>query len=145
MDDLSLLENSFKKFFNNIVNSPKESIINVDLALLHELDLLHYHSRGNTLNDSLTRYFQVIETPEKITLINQDFVVWIVPEKVNEKPITYIFIAFNRNNGPQLELTFITSGVYNTSRLLLKVLEKFLFDIQENEDTLNQIKTSLPT
>ncbi len=139
MHNLSLLEKSFKKIFNNFINSPPESIINVNLTLLHELDLLHYHSNGNTLN-SLTRYFQVIETSEKITLLNQEFVVWIVPEKVNEKPLTYIFIALNQGDEPQLELTFITSGVYNTSRLLLRVLEKFLFDIQENEDYLNQIK-----
>ena len=55
----------------------------------------------------------MIETTEKITLINDEFVIWIVPEKVNNSATTYTLIALNRNDGPQLEVTFITSGVYN--------------------------------
>ncbi len=139
MHDLTLLEESFKKFYRNIKNESPESLIQINLELLHQLNLLHYHSRDGH-DPTLTRYFQVIETTEKITLINDDFIIWIVPEKENEIALTYTLIALNRAEGPQLELTFITSGVYNTSRLVLRILEKFLYDIQENEDLLNKIK-----
>jgi hypothetical protein len=39
-----------------------------------------------------------------------------------------------------LELCFITSGVYNTSRLVLRVLEKFLVEIEENEKLLKTLE-----
>lgn len=139
MHNIALLEENFKKFFKNIKDGPPESVVCVDLALLHQIGLLHFHTR-NIHNPYLTRYFQVLETPEKITLLNEEFVIWIVPEKLNDKALTYTLIALNHNEGPHLELTFITSGVYNTSRLVLRILEKFLFDIQENEDYLNKLK-----
>lgn len=139
MHNLALLEENFKKFYKNIKSGPPESIIHVNLALLQQIGLLHYHSRDKH-DPSLTRYFHVIETSEKISLINDEFVIWIVPEKENDVPITYTLIALNYNESPHLELTFITSGVYNSSRLVLRILEKFLYDIQENEDFLNKIK-----
>ncbi len=139
MHNLALLEESFKKFYKNIKSGHPESIIHVNLALLHQMGLLHYHSRDRH-DPTLTRYFQVIETTEKISLINDEFVIWIVPEKANEMALTYTLIALHHNEEPQLELTFITSGVYNTSRLVLRVLEKFLYDIQENEEYLNKLK-----
>lgn len=141
MHDLSLLEESFKKFYKNIKDSPPDSLFRVDLELLHQMGLLHYHTRNNQ-HSFLTRYFQVLETKEKITLINDDFVIWIVPEKVNEATVTYTLIALNQSEEPHLELTFITSGVYNSSRLVLRVLEKFLYDIQENENYLNKLKNA---
>jgi hypothetical protein len=139
MHNLALLEESFKKHYKNISNWPKESTVHVDLSLLQQMNLLHYHNREQH-DPNLTRYFQVIETSEKITLINDDFVIWIVPEKSTGISMTYTLIALNKAEGPQLELTFVTAGVYNTSRLVLRLLEKFLYDIQENEDFLTKIK-----
>jgi len=52
---------------------------------------------------------------------------------------TYALIALNHGETePQLEAAFIASGVYNSSALVSKVLEKFLLDIQENERTLDK-------
>lgn len=116
-----------------------DALIPVDLFLLHDFGLLNYHQKSSD-DPLLTRYFQVVETSEKITLVNEDFVVWIVPEKIHGMSITYTLIALNQASSPQLELAFVTSGVYNTSRLVLRILEKFLFEIQENEDTLKKIK-----
>lgn len=139
MHNLALLEESFKKFYKTIMNGPPEAVVHINLNILQQLGLLNYHSK-EAHDPTLTRYFQVIETSEKITLLNDEFVIWIVPEKVNNSATTCTLIALNRQEGPQLEVTFITSGVYNTSRLVLRILEKFLYDIQENEDYLNRIK-----
>ncbi len=139
MHNLEELEESYKKFMNEIANWAPESIIHVDLQLLHQFNLLNYHQNPNP-DPSFTRYFQVIESQEKITLVNDDFVVWIVPEKADAMAYTYTLIAINHNDHPHLELVFVTSGVYNTSRLVLRVLEKFLFEIQDNEDTLKEIQ-----
>lgn len=116
-----------------------EDIITVDLNLLQRLHLLN-HAGEEEQDPSLTRYFHVIESDEKITLINEQFVVWIVPEKVEEVAITYTLVAVNKKSEPELQLAFVNTGVYNTSKLVLNVLEKLLQDIQENEETLKKLK-----
>lgn len=117
-----------------------EDILEVNLELLQKLELLHYHDPA--YNDpSLTRYFHVVESEDKITLLNEEFVVWIVPEKMEGVAVTYTLIALNgEEKEPELQMCFVTSGVYNNSRLVLRVLEKFLFEIQENENMLRSLK-----
>ena len=136
MRDLEYLESCYRKYIDNISDCLPEDILNVDLKLLSQLDLLHYHDPNHN-DPKLTRYFHVIESDEKITLVNDDFIVWIVPEKQNGEPVTYTMIALNSEDEPNLELCFVTSGVYNTSRLVLRLLEKYLFEIQENENLLD--------
>jgi len=142
MHNLEYLETCYKKYINNISDCLPEDIIQVDLKLLHQLDLLRYHDPS--YNDpSLTRYFHVIETDEKITLVNEDFIVWIVPEKINGNPMTYTLIALNTPDEPDLRMCFVTSGVYNTSRLVLRLLEKYLLEIQENENLIRKFGDEL--
>lgn len=140
MHNLALLEACYKKFVNDISAYLPEDIINVDLALLHELDLLHYYDPEQN-DPSLTRYFHVIESNDKITLVNEDFVIWIVPEKIEDVTLTYTLIALNEENQqPNLQMCFVASGVYNTSRLVLRVLEKLLFEIQESENFIRELQ-----
>lgn len=138
MHNLEYIEVYFKKYMENISFCLPEDIIHVDLKVLHQLDLLHHHDPD--YNDpALTRYFHVIESDDKITLLNDEFIVWIVPDKQNSEPITITMIATNFEGEPDLQLCFITSGVYNTSRLVLRLLEKYLFEIQENEKLLKEL------
>lgn len=125
----------------NIIQWLPDGVIQVDLNLLHQLDLLHYYNK-NLDDPTLTRYFHVIDSEDKITLINEKFVVWIVPDKIGESPATYTLIALNKNENIQLELAFATTGVYNHSRLVLRLLEKFLFDIETTEEALSKIAGS---
>lgn len=139
MYDIKLLEKYFNKYIENLNENLPEGTINVDIELLKKFDLLNYHDSEKN-DQGLTRYFHVIESNEKITLINDEFIIWIVPEKLHDLPFTYTLIALNHSDHPQLEMCFITTGVYNTSRLVLRVLEKFLFEIQENEEFMRHIK-----
>lgn len=140
MHNPALIEESFKRFLKKLPSLPLESLVIVDLELLHQFDLLDYHKNSH-YDPSLTRYFQVLESAEKITLANDDFVVWIVPEKTGKDRQTFTFIAINHpDEAPRLELVFINSGVFNTSRLVLRVLEIFLRDIEENQHILNKYK-----
>lgn len=139
MDNPILLEEFYRKYIKNIKKWIPEGITTVDLNLLHNLNLLNYYNKNN-YDQKLTRYFNVIESDEKITLINEDFVVWIVPDKVDDSSITYTLIAINDDDDVHLETAFSTTGVYNNSRLVLRILEKYLFDIQENEDILKSLK-----
>lgn len=141
MHNLSVYEECFKKFTNSMSQWAPESLVPVNLNLLQRFGLLDYHHRP-IVDPGLTRYFQVIETVEKITLINEEFVAWIVPAKLQESAATYVLIALNAPQEPLLEVAFYTSGVYNTSHLVLRVLEKFLHEIQENEEYIKLLKKS---
>ncbi len=141
MEDISQLDNCFKDCIKNIYSLLPEGIIDIDLKLLQKYKLLDYYLK-NKKNVNLTRFFHVIETSEKITLVNDQFVIWIVPEKINNIPITYTLIALNKEHLPQLEVAFVASGCYNSSRLVLRVLETFLHDIQETEELLEKFSKS---
>jgi hypothetical protein len=138
MHNLSLLEEYYKKYIKSLYYWIPEGIFTVNLTLLQDFDLLHFH-RPEHRDPTLTRYFHVIESSEKITLINEEFVVWIMSDRVDMIPVTYTLIAVNRGDQPKLEIAFIASGVYNTSKLILRVLEKFLIDIQETETLIDQL------
>jgi len=134
MKDLPLIEDFFNKCIKDLNQWVHDGVIEVDLELLHKMDLLEFHpGKSKKEDDSLTRYFHVIESIEKITLINDDFVIWIVPESGSGVSVTYTLVALNQPEGLRLELVFATSGVYNNSWLVLRILEKFLIEIQENE------------
>lgn len=142
MDNLSIIEDSYRKYIKNLSFWIPEGIINVDLDILHKFNLLNFQNHKLNEDDSLTRYFHVIESLEKITLVNEQFIVWIVPENIEGVPTTYALIALNHPSGPLLETVFATSGVYNTSWLVLRILEKFLQEIQENEELIKRYKAS---
>lgn len=140
MDDISAIDLQYQKFTKDLNRYLPDGLIQVDIDLLQELDLVNFHSQKN--DPGFTRYFQVSETDEKITLINEQHIVWIVPEKHEEESFTYILIALNHFEEPHLELAFSVSGAYNTSRLVLRLLEKYLMEIQENEDSLKAFTKS---
>jgi len=138
-NNLPQIEEFYQKITADINAWLPEGVIEVDLSLLQSLGLLKYHSLDKK-EFTLTRYFHLLESTEKITLINEQFIVWIVPEKIGNRSLTYTLIALNHPENPHLETAFSTTGIYNSSRLVLRVLEKFLYDIQETEDALRMIR-----
>ena len=140
MDKIAELDSSYEQFINRLPELLPDGILPVDLKLLQKLGLLHEEVDSDS-STSLTRFFHVVESKEKITLFNDQFVIWIVPEKINNEPHTLVLVALGTHPKPKLEMAFSMSGIYNTSRLVLRVLEKFLADIQENEDYIAQLQT----
>jgi len=139
MDDISQLEECYKKYSKNLSYWLPEGLIDVNLELLLQFGLLNEEEDSYLHDPALTRYFHVVESNEKITLVNDQFIIWITPERIHEVSVTYVLIALNKGDHPELELGITTSGVYNTSRLVLRVLEKFLIEIQENEEYLSRL------
>ncbi len=139
MDKIAELDSSFEQFIHRIPELLPDGILEVDLKLLQKLGLLHEEIQTENA-PSLTRFFHVVESKDKITLFNDQFAIWIIPEKVQNEPQTLVLVALDVNK-PQLEMAFSMTGIYNTSRLVLRVLEKFLAEIQETEDLLSQLKT----
>lgn len=135
---------SFEEWFHDyMITFPKcvhDGIIAIDLSFLHSIGLLKCKSSESDISKSLTDYFHVIESWEKITLYNKRFLIWIVPKIIEGIPSTHTFICVISENVPQLEAVFSTSGIYNAPRLILKILEYFLKDIEENEELITRIE-----
>lgn len=138
MENLSEIDRQYHKFMMNLNHWIPDGLIQVSLDTLAEKGLLNFYETEN--EPGFTRYFHAVESEEKITLINEQFIVWIVPKKTEESSFTYVLIALNHTEGAHLEIAFSVMGVYNTSRLVLKLLEKYLVEIQEVEDSLKSLQ-----
>lgn len=138
MRDPEELEELYEEFMSDLPQYVPDGIVDVDLDLLHELDLLTTEDEDE--DELMTQSFYVIESSEKLSLFNQKFLVWIVPQAEGEHPTTYTLIARNEPKPSHLEMVFTTSGVYNHSSLVLRILEKFLEQIEENEQALVKFK-----
>ena len=135
------LEEFYQEYFNNLGKWAHDGIISIDLELLHDAGILDAMSEEDDDDaDDLTQYFHVIESVEKVTLFNEQFSVWIIPKMEEENPTTYVLIALNHSDTPNLEVVFATSGVYNTPKYVLKVLQHFLIDMLETEATLTSFE-----
>ena len=135
------IEELYRQYTDNLSSWAHDGIVTVDLNLLQELNLLDkVEDTSDENEDDLTQYFHVIESAEKVTLFNEQFVVWIVPKMELEIPITYVLISLTTDEHTNLEVVFTTSGVYNTPKYVLKVLQHYLLDMQETEDALTKIE-----
>lgn len=134
------IEEAYKEFVGNLGNWVHDGVQHIDLTFLHETNLLASLQDDKGDPDDLTQYFHVIESVEKVTLFNEQFVIWIIPKVESEAPVTYVMIALNHQEKPHLEIVFTTHGVYNTPRYVLKVLQHFLVDMLETEETLTSFE-----
>ncbi len=134
------IEETYKEFMTHLRDLAHDGIVPIDLKFLHESGILQ--SLQNEANDAddLTQYFHVIESMEKVTLFNEQFIVWIIPKMNNDQPFTYVMIALNHPDKANLEIVFSTQGVYNTPKHVLQVLQHFLMDMLETEETLTSIE-----
>jgi len=140
MHDIAHLEATYRNYIENLSSYIPEGIVPVDIAVLQHLDLLNFSEESDSNPETLTRYFHVIESAEKITLFNDQFAVWIVPDHHQNQAITYTLVSLKNEEELSLELAFSTAGIYNTSRLVLRILERFLSEIQENESALADLR-----
>ena len=138
----SQIEDAYKSFIGSLPQCAHDGIIPIDLGFLHDSGLLEQNplDEQEDSTDDLTQYFHVIESVDKVTLFNEQFVVWIVPRSELSTPTTYVLIALSQQDKPHLEVVFTTSGVYNTPRYVLKILQHFLTDVLETEETLHSIE-----
>ena len=135
------IEEIYQEFMKNLSDWVHDGIIHINLQVLYDLGLLQALEEKIDESDDLTQYFHVIESAEKVTLFNEKFLVWIIPKMEEEIPLTYVLIALNaEKTEPHLEVVFTTSGIYNTPKYVLKILQYFLLDMLETEETLTAIE-----
>ncbi len=133
------LEAAYHEFIEHLPFFLPDGVIEIDLKLLHENKILSPNKKASS--KEIKHYFHIIETPEKITLFNDDYVVWIAPQKLGDRSLTLTLVAklMEEKKQPELELAFSSRGVYNTSQIVLQVLEHFLEEINENDKMLESI------
>jgi len=136
------IEEAYKKFVSDLPKNAHDGIISVNLKFLYDLGLLNWIHEDPDNRDNLTQYFHVIESAEKVTLFNDQFVVWIIPRTERDTQMTYVLIALSHQESLNLEIVFTTNGVYNTPRYVLKILQHFLLDVLETEAALLSMEKS---
>jgi len=135
----NVLEESYHEFSGNLSKWAPDGVLQVDLKLLDELGLLSNAQIEQSASDNLTHYFHIIETPDKVTLFNEQFAIWIIPQLIENLPRTMTMIALLHSNKPHLEIVFTTSGVYNTPKYILKILQHFLAEVQDTEAIISSM------
>lgn len=144
MVDPTLLEQSYQRYVSDLSRWIPDGVIQVDLEFLRSLGMMRCRTGiGHDLNSDIKEYFHVLESDEKITLWNRRFIVWIAPQVVHRHSCTLALIASRVEEGEKPEVAFITAGVYNTSKTVLKIVETLLEDIQETEDFMTQVSWDL--
>ncbi len=133
------LEEAYAEFSQNLIKWVPDGVITVNMELLHELGLLRHAQFEQMYTDDITHYFHVVETPDKVTLFNEQFAIWIVPKLIDDNTSTLTYIALLANNKPHLELVFSTTGVYNSPKYILKVLQHFLTEVTDTEAIISAI------
>ncbi len=135
------LESFFREAVVDLPLHLPDGLYEVNLTLLQDLGIFSDEEESD--EDLLSHSFYVLESEEKLTLFNEKFAIWIFPQMQFDIPITYTLIALNDLEGPpRLEMGFTNTGAYNNSSLVLRVLEKFLGQIEENESEIFKFKES---
>lgn len=136
----SILEESYQEFTKNLLKWIPDGIIRVDLKLLDDLGILNNAELEHSVTDDhLNHYFHIIETSDKVTLFNDQFAIWIVPQLVGDLSTTTTLIALLQLDKPHLEIVYTTSGVYNTPKYILKILQHFIAEVQDTEAIISSI------
>lgn len=130
------IEQAYQSFMQNLPACAHDGVQSINLNFLYNQGLLNRIGTMETETEDLTQYFHVIESTEKVTLFNDHFVVWIIPKMEEQQPVTFVLIALNSQDSPNLEVVFTAHGVYNSPQYVLKVLQHFLSDMLETEETL---------
>lgn len=139
MIDPIQLEDAYHEFSENLRKWIPDGIISVNMNLLHDIGLLSTEKLEAGTSDSLTHLFHVLETAEKVTLYNEQFAIWIVPRLVDNVTSTLTYIALLNQNKPHLEIVFSTSGVYNSPKYILKILQYYLIEVTDTEAIISSI------
>ena len=136
----SALDEAFSEFSKNFSKWLPDGVISINLQVLHDLGLLNSANLDKPVPDNLSHQFHVIETNDKVTLYNQQFAIWIVPQNESNIPTTMAMIALLQHGKPHLEIVYKTSGVYNTPRYILRILQHYLTEVIDTENIISSME-----
>lgn len=140
MASIEELDAFFEYLQTNAAELLPDGLLDVNIKTLHALHLLS-DDTPDTEPAPVAHLLQAIESGGKITLFNERFVLWIVPQQEAHPPTTVIYVAQRtEENGIKPELGFRTAGIHNRSKTILRLIDKFLTDIQETDSFLSKLE-----
>lgn len=133
------LEKAYEEFSKNAQKWLPDGFIRINLETLCGMGLVNGKDFDHEEPDEVTHYFHVLETPDKITLHNEKFAIWIVPKLVDNTPLTHTYISQIRDSTPRLELVYENRGIYNSPKFILKILQYFLIETIDTDAVISSI------
>lgn len=135
--DPTQLEKAYQEY-TKTVHGLLDGITPINIYFLNELNLLNSTSFEKDTS-SLEQKYNVIESKEKVTLFNEKFAIWIVPQTHTEESTTLTMVAKTEKESPKLEFAFTASGVYNTPKFILRVLQEKIEDIIDTDNIISSL------
>lgn len=142
MVSVEKLNEYFDYLSNNTQELLPDGILDINLKTLQNLHLLSENTEGTTPQASTM--LQAVESGDKITLFNERFVLWIAPQRNSEEPTTFVYVARRMNDQIKPELGFKTQGIHNRSKVIVRLIDHFLTEIQETDELLSQLEGERP-
>lgn len=139
MVTIDQLDTYFQSLEQNTAEFLPDGIMDVTIKTLQTLHLLTEENREECGSSQL---LQAVESDGRITLFNEQFALWIVPQPGAEPPSTIVYVATHKDGEVKAELGFRTSGVHNKSKTILRLIDRFLADIQETDSMLSEMEGS---
>lgn len=136
-----LIEANFKKLMEELPHWIDNENTHVNLRTLEENNLILISEKEEKdIQKNFPFYFHVIETEDKVTLFNEQFIVWILPRILEGRSETITIVSMLYGEKPQIQMVLTHEGVYNNSRFILRALRYFLVETIRTEKELSQMK-----
>ncbi|MCB1213501.1 MAG: hypothetical protein KDK40_04305 [Chlamydiia bacterium] len=134
--------NRFDKWYEHFTTKHSwlpDQVIDVDIDLLHQLDLLHF-PRSNLSLEEQHHKFVLFQSPEKITLIDHHFVIWIQQRYFSSGLGSFVLIGRHGiEEQMSIEIALIFTGVYDDSILISNLISKALEEIAATEKLIEKM------
>lgn len=138
MITIDQLDTYYQSLSQNTLELLPDGIIDVNIKTLQTLRLLTEEASSG--EGTTAELLQAVETDGRITLFNERFALWIVPQVGASPSATVVYVATHQNDEVKAELGFRTSGIHNNSKTILRLIDRFLADIQETDSMLSQLE-----
>jgi hypothetical protein len=137
----------FDSFFQKLSSQPGEffpdGIVDITIRVLHALRLLS-EDPPTVREAPANSLLQAVESEGRITLYNDKFALWIVPQANAPVPTTITYIARRMEEAFSPEVAFRTQGIHNRSKTILKLIDRYLIEIQETESVIASLESPPP-
>lgn len=138
MVTIDQLDTYFETLSQHTQDFLPDGILDITIKTLNTLHLLKEEPSKEEIQPS--HLLQAVESEGRITLFNERFALWIVPQVGAEPSSTIVYIATHQEGDVKAELGFRTSGIHNKSKTILRLIDRFLADILETDSLLSQLE-----
>ena len=143
MVSIEQLDGFFQKLSAHTGEFFPDGVVDITVRILHNLSLLSEDSPV-TNEAPASSLLQAVESEGRVTLYNEKFALWIVPQANSPVPTTITYIARRTEDAISPEVAFRTQGIHNRSKTILRLIDRYLSEIQETESVIAGFESSPP-